>query len=103
MKSNKKLRIFIGLPESFEVNKLIETNLELLGFEVINISFPEHHKIHKTFLTKIKYIYRKHILNDRNYKSILKFEPYKTKIHQQIDNLVGTADYTLLFRAEFIL
>lgn len=100
MKSNKKLRIFIGLPESFEVNKLIERNLELLGFEVINISFPEHHKIHKTFLKKIKYIFRKHILNDRNYKSILKFEPYKTKIHQQIDNLVGTADYTLLFRAD---
>jgi hypothetical protein len=93
-------RIFIGLPKSFEVNNLIQKNLELLGYDVINISFPEHKKVKKSIISTINYIYRKHILNDRNFKSTLKFAPYKVEIDSKINKIDGLVDYTLLFRAD---
>lgn len=95
-----KPRIIIGLPQSFEVNNLIQKNLEILGFEVINISYPEHKKLKKTFTQNVIYIFRKLVLGDRNYKSILKFAPYKNNIINQINSIKGKVDYTLLIRAD---
>ena len=100
MNENNKKRIIIGLPKSFGVNELIVKNLELLNFEVYNISYPEHGKLKKSLLQKLIYSYRKLILGDRNYKSILKFAPYRSELEKLIDSIEGKVDYTLLIRAD---
>ncbi len=96
----QKKTIILGLPESFEFNKLIIKNLELLNFNVVNVSFPEHGRLKKSLLEFLIYSYRKIILNDKNYKSVLKFAPHRNSLFKKINEINGKADYTLLFRAD---
>lgn len=100
--SNPKNRqkIILGLPECFDMTRLLIKNLELLNFEVINISYPDNFKPKKTLSQKLYYFYRKVILQDIGYKNTLRFAPYKEETLQKINKISGKVDYTLLIRAD---
>lgn len=92
--------IILGLPNNFDIGNLIKENLSSLGFNIIDVSYPEH--ISRKFTKKQKRTYklRKILLNDKNYKSVLKFNPYRSEIERKINEIEQPVDYCLLIRAD---
>ena len=68
-----KKRIILGLPTDNSINSAIQSNLESLGFEVINVSFDIANFKYKNFGQRIHNFFRKTFLKDKNFKKRLKY------------------------------
>lgn len=91
--------IVIGLPKSFSFHSNLEKNLIALGFTVTNISYIDHDFKYPSFFHKISNFFRKLFLNDKGYKSKLKFKKHASQIQSQLD-LSEKFDYALLIRPD---
>ncbi len=93
-------KIILGLPQTFSLYKLIKRNLEFQGFEVIDISFPNHKFQYKNNSERIINFFRKTFLGDKHYKNSLIFRPFKKTISKKLTNITTPVDHALLIRAD---
>ncbi|TDX82632.1 hypothetical protein [Epilithonimonas xixisoli] len=91
--------IIIGLPKSFSFYKNLEKNLTQLGFTVVDISYVDHDFKYPSFFDKFYNFLRKTFLNDKGYKTRLKFKKYASEINSKL-NSIEKADYALLIRPD---
>ena len=93
-------KIILGLPQTFSLYAAIKKNLEFHGFEVIDISYPNHTFKYKNFRQRIVNALRKVFLKDKHYKNTLIFNHYKKEILQTLHTIETPTDYALLIRAD---
>lgn len=91
--------IILGLPKSFSFYRNLEKNLMDLGFNVIDISYIDHDFKYPSFFDKFYNFLRKTFLNDKGYKTRLKFKKYAPEIESKLDK-IEKADYALLIRPD---
>ncbi|PZP46673.1 MAG: hypothetical protein DI598_11800 [Pseudopedobacter saltans] len=87
------------MPESYGLSTIIHDNLSALGFLVIDISFVDYDFKYATKRQKYTNLLRKLFLRDKNYKTSLKFKPYREEILKKI-NEVAVFDYSLIIRSD---
>ena len=92
--------IILGLPQTFSLYNSIKKNLEFLGFEVIDISYPNHNFTYKNKIDRIVNTFRKVFLRDKHYKNKLIFAPHKKNVEQTLKDIEIKADFALLIRAD---
>ena len=97
--SKSKMQIIVGLTQSFNFSNLIVTELEKLGFEVINIAYPDHSFHYKNHLQRIQNFLMKTFLIDKHFKDKLKFKPFEKEIVRKLNN-VFLADFALIIRPD---
>ncbi|WP_286732963.1 MULTISPECIES: hypothetical protein [Sphingobacterium] len=95
-----KKRVIVGMPTSFGFYKIINSRLEQLGFEVIDVSFQDHEFKYKNLADRLYNLFRKVFLGDRTYKAKLKFLAAGNGILTSLQNLKGKADYGLIIRSD---
>lgn len=95
-----KKRIILGLPTDNSINSAIQSNLENLGFEVINVSFDIANFKYKNFGQRIHNFFRKTFLKDKNFKKRLKYNNHRQELENQLNHLHPKADYALLIRPD---
>jgi hypothetical protein len=93
-------KIILGLPQTFSLYASLKKNLEFLGYEVIDISYPNHEFKYKNYRQKIVNFLRKTFLKDKHYKNLLMFQPYKINIELLLNDIQVPVDYALLIRAD---
>ncbi|MDO5655195.1 MAG: hypothetical protein Q4G27_03550 [Flavobacteriaceae bacterium] len=95
-----KKKIIIGVPHHFDFSKLIQKNLEFLGFEVINISYDRNDFQYASITDKIINFGRKSLIGDRNYKESLIFNKFGQESFNKIANIQEKVDYAFLIRPD---
>jgi len=93
-------KIILGLPQTFSLYASIKKNLEFLGYEVIDISYPNHKFKYKNYNQKIINFFRKTFLKDTHYKNSLMFQPYRKNTELLLQAIQTPADAALLIRAD---
>lgn len=93
-------KIILGLPQTFSLYAVIKKNLEHHGFEVIDISYPNHNFSYKNYGQRIVNALRKVFLNDKHYKNTLIFNQYKKEILHKLKSIETPTEYALLIRAD---
>ena len=99
MNSDKK-RIIFGMPRSFSFYRVIIDRLEQLGYEVYDVSYHDENFKYKNLWDRFVNLLRKTFLNDKGYKSKLKFKSFGNSVVQKLDQIDGQVDYCLLIRAD---
>ena len=92
-------RIILGLTQSFDFSDVMESELKKLGFDVINIAYPDHVFKYKNYLQRIQNFFMKSLLNDKHFKNKLKFKPFEKSIKTKL-NSTPIADYALIIRPD---
>lgn len=95
-----KKRVIVGMPTSFGFYKIINSRLEEVGFEVIDVSFQDHEFKYKNWTDRLYNLFRKVFLGDQTYKAKLKFLAAGQGILTNLQNLKGKADYGLIIRSD---
>lgn len=95
-----KPRIVLGLPTDNKIYIVIKSNLEDLGFEVIDVSFCVGDFKYKNIGQRLQNFTRKTFLGDKNFKKKLKFNRYKAELEEKVHNITTIADYALLIRSD---
>ncbi|WP_312330262.1 hypothetical protein [Sphingobacterium sp.] len=95
-----KKRVIVGMPTSFGFYKIINSRLEEVGFEVIDVSFQDHEFKYKNWTDRLYNLFRKVFLGDQTYKAKLKFLAAGHGILTNLQNLKGKADYGLIIRSD---
>jgi len=95
---NKK--IILGLPAVYGLGTLIKSNLQMLGFDVIDLSFDYKGFKYKNFNQRLVNFFRKTILKDKSYKDKLRFTAQKHLLDEKLALLTQNADYALIIRPD---
>lgn len=98
--SIRKKKLILGMPRTFSTYKVIIDRLEQLGYEVIDISYDNDVFKYKNLWDRFINLVRKIFLNDKGYKSKLRFESLGSSILNKLKHIDGKADYCLLIRAD---
>lgn len=91
--------ILLAMPDWFLYDTL-KNELESMGFRVIGIPFTDKFK-YKNFGDRAINFLRKVFLNDKKYKSYLKYRDTGSQITKTVEELNETVDYCLILRADF--
>lgn len=96
-----KKTIILAMPYLYGVDKLIEKNLNHLGYTVINFCFDDRDSYYPNPLCRALSFYNRKIRHSLNYKKYLKYCRYKDEFKQGFASLGGRkADYALCIRAD---
>jgi hypothetical protein len=91
--------IILGVPKLFNLDRMIETELQAVGFRTVNISVHTNTFKYKSILHRIESFIAKKLLRKPNYKQILNFKESESKILSLLET-VDHADYILIIRPE---
>ena len=95
---NKK--IILGLPTVYGLGTHIKNNLELIGYEVIDVSFNYSGFKYENFGQRLSNFIRKTFLRDKSYKTKLRFAAHQHLIHEKLGRIQETIDYALIIRPD---
>jgi len=95
---NKK--IILGLPAVYGLGNLIKNNLQILGFEVIDLSFDYKGFKYKNFKQRLINFIRKTLFNDKSYKDKLRFAAQKNHLDEKLGLIKEKADYAIIIRPD---
>jgi len=95
---NKK--IILGLPAVYGLGNLIKDNLQILGFEVIDLSFDYKGFKYKNFNQRLINFIQKTIFKDKSYKDKLRFAAQKHLMDKKLTLLKEKADYAIVIRPD---
>lgn len=93
----KGKKIILGVP--YEIKEEIKKNLEFLGFEVVDVSYPHIYK-YKNWIEKLTNFVYKIVQGHLGYKKKLRFAKYSENLEKKILTLPKKADYALFIRPD---
>lgn len=99
LKEMKDKTIIFGAPKAYNVSDEIVKNLRHLGFEVIDVSFPQEFQYKNPF-QKVYNFLRKIVMGNSDYKKNLRIKPYRRCFEEAIKSLPKKADYALFVRPD---
>lgn len=95
-----KPTIMIGLTQGIGFNDLFIENLKLNGFNAVDISYNDNHFEYQSWWERTYNFLRKVFLNDKEYKSRLKFQRHGQHVLRELKKIKNPVEYTLLIRAD---
>jgi hypothetical protein len=91
--------IILGVPKLFNLDSMIEAELQAVGFTTINISTHTNTFRYKNIFQRIESFFAKNVLGVKEYKLKLNFNLSKERIHKELQK-IDQADYILIIRPE---
>lgn len=92
----KKPTVILAMPPIFKIYQVIADNLRFHGFEVIELIYEEDKFVYTSIWQRLKKLYYRNLLRQREYKKEQLFKPYLTEFTTQLNRIEGQADYCLM-------
>jgi hypothetical protein len=93
-------KLILGLPAVYGLGTLIKENLQLLGFEVLDLSFDYRGFVYKNAGQRLNNLIRKTIFGDKSYKDKLRFKAQQQLVLDKLNLMTEKADYALIIRPD---
>ena len=90
-----KKTIILAMPDLFKIHETIAENLRFHGFNTIVIAYKEEKYRYTGLLDKLKKIYHRNLLNDKNYKKELIFKQHGQPYLNLLNTIQEPVDYCL--------
>jgi len=91
--------IILGAPKHFHLDHVIESELQSLGFNTVNISFYSDKFVYDSWLQRITCFMARNIVGMKDYKTRLKFDTNKDRMEDELAR-IALADYALIIRPD---
>lgn len=96
MMNRARKTVILAMPPIFKIHQVIAENLRFHGFDVVEIIYEEQKFVYTGLWQRVKKLFYRNLLRQREYKKNQLFLPYHDSFMQKIDEIPGQADYCLM-------